>query len=83
MTLGEAVFNRNVFALDIACFLKSLAKSAQRFLVSVSRLTVEKSHHRHRWPLRPRRERPRNHAAEQRDEVAPLHVLSQAQETAS
>ena len=31
MTLGEAVFNRNVFALDITGFLKSLAKSAQRF----------------------------------------------------
>ena len=32
--------------------------------------------------LRPRRERPRNRAAKQRNELAPLHVLPQAQETA-
>jgi hypothetical protein len=31
---------------------------------------------RHRWLLRARRERPRHHATEQRDEVAPLHSIT-------
>src|SRR5262245_30767879 len=39
----------------------------------VRRLAVEDLDHRPRPPLRARRERPRCHAAEQRDEIAPFH----------
>jgi hypothetical protein len=37
---------------------------------------MEKSDHRHRRLLCPRRERPRRRAAEQRDEIAPSHASS-------
>src|SRR5262249_2785588 len=39
------------------------------------RCEVKKPNHRHRWLLRPRRERARHRAAQKRDEVAPLHCL--------
>jgi hypothetical protein len=45
---------------------------------------IEISNHRHCWLLRTSRERLRNRcAAEKRDEFAPLHVGTHAQETAS
>jgi hypothetical protein len=43
---------------------------------------VEKPEHRHRRLLRAHRERPcRSRTAEKRDELAPTHIRSQAQET--
>src|SRR5262245_62895719 len=49
---------------------------------SIRRRTVEKSDHRNRL-LRPRRERPRGSAAEQRDEVAPPHSITSSARASS
>ena len=73
LTLGPAVFDRHVLALDIAGFLQALAECAQTVRDRVRRFAVEEPDHRHRRLLRARRERPRGRrAAEQRDELAPL-----------
>jgi DNA helicase HerA-like ATPase len=45
-----------------------------RIALAASRTTVQESNHRHRGPLRARRERPCGHRAEQREELAALHV---------
>src|SRR5262249_28967879 len=73
LTVGPAVFDGNVLALDIAGILETLPKSAQAFRISLRRLAVEKPDHRQRRLLGARRERPnRGCAAEQRDELAAL-----------
>src|SRR5262249_22583015 len=38
--------------------------------------TAKKTNHRHRRLLRPRRKRPRNRCADQRNELAPLHSIT-------
>ena len=45
--------------------------------------SVKEPDHRQPRLLRRRHARPRRRTAEERDELAPLHVLPQAQETAS
>ena len=68
-----AVLDRDVLALDEACFLQALAECSHAVRLAGERSTAEKPHHRHRRLLRARRERPRRRrAAEQRDELAPL-----------
>ena len=83
LTLGPAVFDRHVLALDIAGFLQALAKCAQAVRERVRRCAVEKPDHRHRRLLRARRERPRRRAAEQRDELAPLHSITSSARASS
>jgi hypothetical protein len=63
-----------VFALGEASFLQTAVKSTQSIRDCVARLAVEEPDHRHRRLLRPRRERPRHRAAEQRDELAPFQL---------
>src|SRR5262249_15388496 len=66
-----------VSALDIARLLQALTECIQHGPVSVERCAVEKPDHRQRRLLRVRRERPRNcRAADQRDELAPLHSIT-------
>src|SRR5262249_42053783 len=77
LVLGPPVFDRHVFALDIAGIFESLAECAQTVRVVVRRCGIEPPDHRHRWLLRarcqwPRRRRP----AEQRHELAPLHSIT-------
>jgi hypothetical protein len=61
-------------AADIAGVAQALAERAQTARVCVGRIPAEKSDHRHRRLLRPRRERPSGHtAAEKRDEFPPPH----------
>src|SRR5262249_47535658 len=63
----------HVLALDKAGVLQSLAKCAQKVRVEVGRRGTEHADHWHRL-LRTRREWPRGSgAAEQRDELAPVH----------
>src|SRR5262249_40532064 len=76
LIVGEAVFNREVLALNIARRPQPLAKSAQHIAVRIRRLAVKEPDHRHRRLLRARRERPRGRAADKRDELAPLHSMT-------
>jgi hypothetical protein len=72
--IRPAVFDRHVPALDKTSFLETFAECGYEVGPIGKRSAVEKSNHRHRRLLRPRRERPRRRrAAEQRDELAPPH----------
>src|SRR5262249_20335367 len=71
---SPTVFEGHVLTFDIAGLLESLTKFAQDLGVAVKRCRVEHTDHGHLL-LRPCRERPRRRrAAEQRDELAALHV---------
>jgi hypothetical protein len=78
LILGPAVFDRDVLAFDIACFLEALAKPPHEVRDSISRSGIEKPNHRHRRLLRARRQRPkqrrRRGGAEERDEIPPFHL---------
>ena len=75
LTLRPAVFNRHVLTLDIAGVLEALAKSAQTLCPPFRRCGTEEPDHRRCRLLRARRERPCDgRAADERDELAPLHV---------
>src|SRR5262249_36143171 len=76
LSLGPAVFDRQILALDITGLLQALAKAPQAPRRPVRRLGIEMADHRHRRLLRARRERPRRRAAEQRDELAALHSIT-------
>jgi hypothetical protein len=74
--LGPAVIDCDALALDLAGILEASAKAAQTLRQRVRRLAVEEPNHRHRWLLRPRRDRPRSRrTAEQRDEFAPSKLI--------
>src|SRR5262249_61815860 len=86
LTLGPAVFDRHVLALDIAALLEALAERAQVACRRVWRSAVKEPNHRHRGLLRARRERPRRRAGQQRNEIASSYVehgpsLSRASES--
>src|SRR5262249_13365757 len=70
LALCPAVYNRHVLALDIAGLFETLPKIAQAIRERV-RFRVEKPDDWHCRLLRPRRQRPRRRAAEQRDELTP------------
>jgi hypothetical protein len=74
LILARVDFDRDILALDEARFLQALAERSHAFRRHVSeRFTAEKPHHRHRWLLRARDERPRRCTAEQRYERASPH----------
>ena len=69
---APAIFDGDVFALDIAGFGEAILESGDEVGHCDRGSGIEKSDHRHRRLLRPRRERPCGcRAAEQRDELAP------------
>src|SRR5262249_44069502 len=68
MTIGRAIFDRDIPPFDIASLLEALPKIADLSIICMG--AAEQSDQCHRWLLRARRERPRRRAAEQRDEVA-------------
>jgi len=75
LTLGRAILDRDVLPLDIAGFLEALAERRHQVGRSFNRRASQKTDHRQRRLLRPRRERPRDsRAAEQCDELAPPHA---------
>src|SRR5262249_54232372 len=77
LMLVRAVFDRDVLALDEACFLQALVERSHAVHRHVSeRSTEEKSHHWHCRLLRARRERPCRRATEQSDERAAVHSRS-------
>src|SRR6516162_10502911 len=73
LVLRPAILDYNILALDIAGFAYALAECGQITCTISKPRAAEKSNHRHRWLLRPRRERPCCHAAKQCDEVAAFH----------
>src|SRR5262249_31031122 len=78
-TLGPAIFDRDVAALDIASFVETSPDGVKSAGFTVR--AAEQPDHRHRRLLSARRERPCDRAAEQRDELAPLypnHVIPRA-----
>ena len=80
----RAIFDRDVLALDEACFLQALAERGHEVRRVGERRAAEKSDHRHRRLLRARRERPRGRrAAEKRDELAPPHSITSSARASS
>jgi hypothetical protein len=74
LIFGPAVFNRHVLALDEACILQALAKSAQTVRQLLRRSLVEEPDHRPRRLLRARRERPTpRRTADESNEIAASH----------
>src|SRR6516162_5921346 len=71
MTLGPAVLDQHVAALDKADFAQSLAKSREAICAPFGRTGIENPNWWYRRLLRTRRERPRRRAAESSDEIAP------------
>src|ERR1700676_375276 len=72
-----AVFDHHIAAFDVTGFAQPFEKGRQGPRVSLRRLGVDKSDHRHRLLLRARCERPRGcRAAEKGDDLAPLHSIT-------
>src|SRR6516165_9827977 len=78
-----AVFDRHVAAINITVLAQPFEKGRQLPLITLRRSGVQKPDHRRRWLLRARRERPRRRAAQQRDELAPLHSITSSAATSS
>src|SRR6516164_2599668 len=72
------VFDCHILALEEAAIGQTLAKPGQKMRGVSRRPATEIPNHRHRLLLRPRRERPRSRAAEQRDEIAAPHAEHRA-----
>ena len=80
LLLRPAIFDRDVAALDIAGFAQALAERVQPARVAAGGGAAQEADHRQRR-LRARGQRPGNRrrgrrAAEQRDELAPLHSIT-------
>src|SRR5262245_31357206 len=76
LPVRPAVLDRHVLALEVAGFFQALTECGHHRHVAVRRCTVDECDQRHRCLLRARRERPRCRAADERDEVAPLHSIT-------
>src|SRR4029077_11921494 len=76
LVFSVLVVDRDVAALDKAHAAKALAKRSLHLRGGRTRAAAQIPDHRHWLPLRARRERPRRRAAEQRDELAPLHSIT-------
>jgi hypothetical protein len=74
MSLRPAIFDGHILALDVAAFLQAIAKRGDIEHIPIRRGYVEESDHRHRWPLGPRRKRPRRSGdREKGNELASPH----------
>src|SRR6516165_2399975 len=77
LVLRPAILDRHILALDVAGFTKALAECGQIACTIDRPRAAQESHHRHCLLLRARWHRPRCcRAAEQRDELAPLHSIT-------
>src|SRR5262249_59725651 len=77
LTFQPVVLDCHVLAFNGAGFVEAFAERGHIARVDFGRPESDKPDHRHRWLLRPRRERPRGRcAAEERDEVATSHSIT-------
>src|SRR5262249_33134923 len=73
MALGPVILDGGVLASDHTCFVQAAVKRTEDVCGIAKPPAAEETNHRHRV-LRARRQRPRGRAAEQRDELAAVHV---------
>src|SRR5262245_10012481 len=76
LVLRPAILDHDILALDVAGFAEALAECRQIACTIDRRRAAEKSDHRHRRLLCPRRERPGRRTAEEHDERAALHSIT-------
>src|SRR5262249_56403537 len=77
LTLGPAIFDRDVLTLNKTCLPQTLAERGHKLRRIQKRRVADKPDHWHCRLLRARRERPRRRAAEQCDDVAaPDHSIT-------
>src|SRR6516225_969902 len=76
LILSPTIFDYNIAAIDETGFAEALTKCRGEMGASIGGAVMEKANYWHRRLLRPRRERPRRRAAEQRDEIASFHAHS-------
>jgi hypothetical protein len=74
--VAEAVFDRDVVALDVAGLRQTLAERHLALRVGIGRAGVQVADHRHRRLLRARGERPSDRTADERDELATSHSIT-------
>src|SRR5262249_35169937 len=76
VTIGPAILDQCIAALDITGLAQALPEGGDRTGILGGRCTVEESDHRDPRLLRPRRKRPRRRAAKERGELAPFHSIT-------
>src|SRR5262249_3576774 len=77
LVLRPAILDLDILALDVPGFMNALPEGGRIACTIGGRPeAAEEAYHRHRRLLRPRRERPRHCAAEQRDELASFHSIT-------
>src|SRR5262249_48695517 len=83
--LGPSIFDHHILAFGKSGRFQAQAERAQPICIGVRRVAAYKSNAwRHPWLLCARREWPRGHrAAEQRDELAPLHSITSSARASS
>jgi hypothetical protein len=84
VTVQPMVFDRHASTLDIVGFTEGVAERGRVARHAISRSGVNEPNDWRPCPLRPRRKRPRRRrAAEQRDELAPLHSTTSSASASS
>src|SRR5262249_61737633 len=84
MTFRPAIFEPHSLALDIAGFFQAAVNGGHVPRIGHRRRSAKKSYDRQPRLLRARRERPHSHrAAEQRDELEPLHSITSSARASS
>src|SRR5262249_46669608 len=84
LVLRPAILDRHILALDVAGFTKALAECGQISCTIDRRRAAEDPDAGHRRLLRARCERPRRgRAADERDELPPLHSITSSARASS
>src|SRR5262245_44302363 len=78
------VLNNSVLAFNVAGFAEPFRERCRMASGAIERSSTDKTDHRHRRLLRPRREWPYHHRlAKQRDELAPVHSITSSARASS
>src|SRR5262249_3828520 len=74
LSVSPAIVQGEVSTLEESSIIQALSDQCVERRVNGRRTGAKNSNHWHRWLLRPRRERPRRRAAEQRGKLAPSNA---------